>query len=81
MILEQVLDRGALKAEKEQTPATTELTVWEQQVMNNPNLYRHPQTDWDRRTRGLFIARWGGLPKQEQPVAASTARAELNSRR
>lgn len=82
MILEQILDRGALKAEPGQSPTGYKnLTTWEKQVLNNPDRFHAPKNVWDRKTRRDFVARWGGLPKTSQPVQTATDRMAAGRQR
>lgn len=82
MKIEQVLDGGALRAESGQSPVGyKKLTMWERQVLDNPDRYQNPKGFWDRKTRTDFVARWGGLPKSSQPVQAATDRMATSPRR
>ena len=82
MKIEQVLDRGALRAEPDQNPVDyKKLTLWEKQVLANPDRYRDAKDFWGSKTRTDFVARWGGLPLSSQPVQAAADKMAASRRR
>lgn len=82
MLIEQVLDQGALRAEPGQNPSGyKKLTMWEKQVLDNPDRFHAPKNAWDRKTRRDFVARWGGLPKTSHSVQAAADRMAASRRR
>lgn len=70
--IEVALDRNALRVKEGQTPNSTPLTVWEEQVqgMTSEQL-ANPKGFWQVRSVRHYLARWGGLPGQEVPVEAT----------